>query len=102
MAVKITRLDYPIGGKVILPKYIIDSNFINSLQEVNNNLCFWACIALAKGCRKDRYKTVAKNLFFQFYHKLPIMYDGFDYIKELDNYEHGSEFAINIVSFYED
>src|SRR6267154_5444752 len=105
MAVKITRLDYLIGGKITLPKYIIDSRFINSLQEVNNNLCFWACIALAKGCRKDRYKTVANELFTEFYRNtnpyMPSMYAGFDYIRELDLYEHFSDFAINIVSFYD-
>src|SRR6267154_778507 len=106
MAVKITRLDYPIGGKITLPKYITDSRFINSLQEVNNNMCFWACMALARECRKDRYIKVANELFTEFYRNtnpyMPSMYAGFDYIKHLDLYEHLSDFGINIVSFYDD
>ena len=54
MAVKVIRLDYPIGSKIQLPDYIKKSNFICGLEDVENNLCFWACLALAEGCTKNR------------------------------------------------
>ena len=69
MAVKVVRLDYPIGSKVQLPEYIKKSNHIIGLDNTDNNLCFWACIALAEGSRRDRYITKAKELFNKFYKK---------------------------------
>ena len=67
MGVKVIRLDFPIGAKITLPHYIKVSKFINGLEEVDNNLCFWACMAMAHGCRKDRYMSKAKELFYEFY-----------------------------------
>ena len=46
MAVKVIRLDYPIGSKIKLPDYIKRSKFIVGLENTDNNLCFWGCIAL--------------------------------------------------------
>src|SRR5206468_5123516 len=45
MAVKVIRLNYPIGSKIKLPDYIKNSKLIAGLEEINNNLCFWGCIA---------------------------------------------------------
>src|SRR6476619_4362295 len=106
MAVKITRLDFPIGGKISLPNYIKTSININGLEDVDNNMCFWACMALAKGCRKDRYIKKANELFTKFYNcrktRTPRAYCGFDYINELDRYEEfDTEYAINIVSLHD-
>ena len=92
MAVKITRLDYPIGNKIELPQYINESKSIIGLHEVDNNMCFWACLALATGCRRDRYKTKAAELYTQFYsYRPPLNYVGFDYINELDRYENSNK-----------
>jgi hypothetical protein len=107
MAVKITRLDFPIAARTALPNYVTASMFINALQEVDDNICFWACMALARGCRRDRYMKMAKELFTDFYRgrktRTPTEYPGFDYINELDHYEHfDTVYAINIVSFYDD
>jgi hypothetical protein len=107
MAVKITRLDFPIGARIVLPPYIKDSRFINALEEVDNNMCFWACIALSKGFRKDRYVKKANTLFTEFYahRKTRTLtdYPGFDYINELERYEAiDTSHAINIVSLYDD
>src|SRR6478609_6227683 len=107
MAVKITRLDFPIGARISLPDYIKSSRNIIALEEVDNNMCFWACIALAKGCRKDRYVKKANELFTEFYKcrktRTPAVYSGFDYINELDRYEQfDTAYAINIVSLYDD
>lgn len=105
MAVKITRLNFPIGNKIELPDYIKASRFINGLENVDNKMCFWACMALTRGCRTDRYITKATELFNNFYagKKTIIGYQGFDYINELDQYEEfDTVYAINIVSYYED
>src|SRR5271165_5311205 len=69
MAVKVIRLDYPIGANIQLPDYIKKSNYIIGLEDVDNNFCFWACLALAEGCTKSRYITKAKELFNNFYTK---------------------------------
>ena len=104
MAVKVIRLDYPIGSKVQLPEYIKISNNIIGLENTENNLCFWACIALAEGARKDRYITKSKELFNTFYKtKFKDDYEGFDLVNELDAYEaFNTKYAINILSYYED
>jgi len=107
MGVKITRLDFPIGSNIILPDYIKSSMFIISLEDVANNMCFWACMALAEGCRRDRYKAKANSLFSTFYNRRktrkPTEYSGFDYMNELDRYEEFDKTrSINIVSYYED
>src|SRR6185436_8492866 len=105
MAVKITRLDFPIGSNIVLPEYIESSMFIVSLENVENNTCFWSCMALAKGARRDRYKTKTKELFTKFYEERmkPKEYLGFDYVNELDCYEEfDKDFAINIVAYYDD
>src|SRR5277367_4277453 len=68
MAIKIIKMDFPIGCKSIqLPEYIINSNYMNSLYNIDNNLCFFACIALAEGCRRDRYIARTRELFCMFY-----------------------------------
>ena len=99
MGVKITLLDYAIGAKVKLPDYIINSKFINSLMDVENNMCFWACLALMTGCRKDRYTKKMNELFKDNYKTMIADYPGFDYVNELDKVEQNTEFAINIVNF---
>ena len=110
MAVKITRLDFPIGSpSLILPNYIKNSMFIISLEKEQNNMCAWVCFALMHGGRRDRYTTKMKELFGKFYNlnKKEVeekikTYAGFDYINELDAFEKSSEFALNIINFNED
>ena len=77
---------------------------IIGLENVDNNLCFWACLALAEGCRRDRYISKAKELYNSFYRSNPLEnYEGFDFINELDEYEtFNTKYAINIISYYED
>lgn len=94
MGLKITRLDFPIGSKRQLPDYIKDSKFIDSLENAENNMCFFNCIALATGCRIDRYKKKSKEIFDKFYEKSIKRgkrkyeeYVGFDFVNELDHFE---------------
>ena len=109
MAVKIIRLDYPVGAKIQLPDYIKSSRFIIALDQVENNFCAWACFAIINGSRRDRYITPAKKLFSKFYvldkeqteNKI-VSYQGFDYINELDKYEATTEYAINIICYNQD
>src|SRR5271155_1766303 len=83
-----TRLSYPIGSTLKLPEYIKNINLIVGLEGVKYNLCFWACLALAEGCRSDKYISKAKQFFLEFYKTNPTKeYKGFDYVTELDKYE---------------
>ena len=66
MAVKVIRLDYPIGAKVQLPDYIRNSNRIVGLENFENNLYFWACFALAEGCTKTDILLKPKNCLANF------------------------------------
>ena len=104
IGVKVTRLDFPIGSKIKLPDYITKSPHIISLENADNNLCFWSCIALAGGARRDRYLSKARELFTEFYKKKPTdYYPGFDYVDELESYENlNSKYAINIVKYFDD
>ena len=68
MGVKTTKMDLPIGCSFIeLPSYIVNSHYMNSLNSIENNLCFFAVIALAEGCRRDRYMKRTKEIFQEFY-----------------------------------
>ena len=104
MGVKVVRLDFPIGSKIKLPDYIKNSPHILGLENTDNNLCFWACLALADGARGDRFIAKAKKLFHAFYNNASINeYEGFDYMNELDKYESfNNKYAINIIKYYED
>ncbi|HLX53642.1 MAG TPA: hypothetical protein VKR58_06860, partial [Aquella sp.] len=106
MSIKVIRLDYPIGAKIQLPDYIKKSSFIIGLEDAENNLCFWACLAIAEGCTKNRYITKARELFNQFYKTNMKKFDdykGFDFVNELDKYEaFNTKYAINIVNYNED
>jgi len=59
---KVVRLNTPMGSKINLPDFILKSKFIVSLQDVDDGDCFWACMALASGCRRDRWKSTAKKI----------------------------------------
>ena len=103
MGIKITLLDYAIGANINLPPHIRNSPCIISLDNVENNMCFWACLALMNGARKDRYKKRMRTLFTDFYKRNNSNYEGFDYANELDQVEElHTSYAINIVTFKED
>jgi hypothetical protein len=102
MAIKTFDMGYPIGAQLNLPDYIVKSKNIIALDKVENNMCFWACVALMMGCRRDRYITKAKELFIKFYGKYNNNYLGFDFVNELGRFENTFEFAINIVQYEAD
>ena len=111
MAVKVIELDQPIGcTKTNLPDWLINSHYITSLNNIGNNLCFFACIALAENVRRDRFKKRCSQLFYNFYGKIPSQkileeYEGIEYIEKIGCvskdgiYEYelmDTRFAINI------
>jgi len=49
LGVKKFSLDYPVGSSINLLNYILKSRKINSLNTVENNMCFWAFCALMHG-----------------------------------------------------
>jgi len=52
LVVKIYTLGYKVGICINLPDHIIKSRRIISLDNVENNMCFWACCALMLGEKK--------------------------------------------------
>jgi len=66
MGVKIYDLGYPVGSTINLPNYILKSRKINSLNTVENNLCFWACCSLMCGCKKMLMLKNLKNYLSSF------------------------------------
>ena len=73
------------------------------MADTEYNSCFWACLALAYGCRSDRYKAKSKSLYKGFYNEdLPNNYKGFN-MNDLDKYEDfDKNFAVKIVIYNED
>jgi len=99
LGVKIFNLGYKVGTCDKLPDYIIKSRRIISLDNVENNLCFWACCALMHGARHDKYITKTKEIFIKHYGSYNSNYKGFDYINELPKLEDTFEYGINIVQY---
>jgi hypothetical protein len=104
-------MTYVVGAPINLPEHILTHNFIISLQNVPNNLCFFAACATALGSRYNRYITKAKEFFKMFYgpdkSKLEVEvlirnYKGFDYVSELDAFEEKFTHAIEIVDYKAD
>jgi len=95
MDIKMTLLDYPIGSIVNLPDYIVKSKFIIFLDNVENNMCFWTCLALTKEARKNGYTKLMKQLFSKNYNCYNNNYLGFNYLNELNEVKKHTEFAIN-------
>ena len=105
IGLKVTLLDFPIGSQVKLPEYIRSSRSIVTLEGIEHNLCYWGCMALADGARRDRYLEKAEKLFRDYYGPKRSIeeYVGFDFHKELDKYEEfNQKYAINIFSYNED
>ncbi len=67
MRVYIWDLDYALGSPIPIPEFIKKNKNIVTLDGVENNMCFWACLAVAFGSRRDRYTRKAKELFESFY-----------------------------------
>ena len=101
---RVLPLDAHIGRRVQLPQYLKDKRSIIALDEYNDNLCFWRCMAIASGRRGQRCTRKAKELFRKFYEvdEVPDDYPGFDYINELDYFEALTNCRINIMSINED
>ena len=68
MFVKIVRLNaIRIGFRdLVLPDYFIKFKSIICFDNLNNNLCFWFCIAYYYGKRRDRCTQLAKELFKEY------------------------------------
>jgi hypothetical protein len=49
-----------------LPVHVLTHNFIASLHNVPNNLCFFAACVIAFGARREGYTAKANELFVSF------------------------------------
>lgn len=87
--------DKPIGSNIVLPKEINDKKCIIGFESVENNLCFWYCLAyLFYEGRINRLKNKVYELFKQFYGEKPKdSYKGVS-MTDLESLEH--HFNINV------
>lgn len=94
--VKIFDMNYRIGANIDLPKYILDSRSIISMDKSINNMCFWNCLAYHK-LKDKRCFAIGKDLFQKFYnHKSNKNYLGFDIYNELEKFESQFKIGVNI------
>ena len=93
----------PIGSNIKLPKFIINSNSINGFGDVDNNMCFWFCLASFKSpaTRLDRLTRKATQLYKEYYKNRPgNNYKGVN-ILELDDIETYFKLCINVYRLQE-
>jgi hypothetical protein len=109
LGVKVYPVTYVVCAPISLPRQILTHNFIASLQNVPNNLCFFAACSTALGARYNRYVTKAKEFFKMFYgpdkSKPEVIknFKGFDYYAtELDAFKEKFMHAIEIVDYKAD
>jgi hypothetical protein len=102
MWVKIFDMQYNIGAKIDLPKYITDSPNIVSMADSINNMCFWNCYAFHITKDKRCFKK-GKELFEKFYGKKSNKeYLGFDINNELERFEEIEQIGVNIFEIDEE
>jgi hypothetical protein len=107
LGVTVYPMTYVVGAPINLPEYITTTNIPEvSLNDVKNNMCFFAACAISLGARRDRYMAKAKELFISFYgagkSKAEVEafiknYKGFDYVSEHDSLKGRFRHAIEIV-----
>jgi hypothetical protein len=103
MLVRITLLDAPIGSKTILPDYLKNIRAINGLENIEDNLCFFACYVIHSGAATNRCINKAKQIYEQFYgESYTSDYPGFDYVNELEEFEDQFNISVIILSINED
>lgn len=89
MFVKILPLNAMMIGcnNINLPDYIINSKSLISFDNLQNNLCFWYCIAYHFVKRYDRCKTIMERLYYEFVkNELISDYSGIK-LSDIDKYE---------------
>ena len=92
--------EMPIGARIELPKYIIDSKSILSFES-DNNMCFWNCLARHQdlNLRSDRMRKSSLAIFDSFYKtKINKNYKGIDF-EELSDIELFFNININIYRY---
>src|SRR5947209_7063877 len=115
-------LNYVLGSPIPTPKHIKENKNIVSLDDIKNNMWFWACLALyfLRKEKKDdgikqnnrRYINKAKELFFEYYGNKSSLEEkeleekyknypgmGFNEIKDVEEY---FDVAINTIELNED
>ena len=111
LIVTLNFLDFPIGSRVHLPTYILNHPSIIALARDRNhsrpyddNLCFFRCLALHRGCHSKNLESATKHYFHQ-YHQWSgtkmCNFHGID-IGEIHNLEVWLETNITIFSIDED
>ena len=104
MRIKTTRTNFAMGAPIELPEYLMEKARANCFlpMKVSGNLCFWACLAIAKGCRVDCPIQAAKKLL-KLCGGTVSNYPGFRYSEEaLQMVERVCRVSINIYTTQKD
>lgn len=99
--IKLTILNANIGAKIILPDFIKNSKSIIGLENYNDNLCFWRCLAiqLFNIKRVSNASTKARELFYEYYNNKDYKkYAGVN-LSELPLIEEHYKININVFQF---
>ena len=89
MMVKVMRGEgvLRVGAKIELPQHILVDKNIISMNESENNMCFWDCFAYHR-VKSKRCKKLAKKLYEGFYNiKSSANYQGFHIDDEIETFE---------------
>lgn len=98
--IKIFTTDVAMGCETLIPEDLLNNRYIVTFSNLKVNLCHWACLAVYKKARKDRFLAPAKKLFKEFYGVKfnKDNYDGFLRQSEIESFE--KHFKIG-VQYYE-
>jgi hypothetical protein len=104
-ALEVYPLKHTIGAHVSLPLYIIKNKSIYGLNNFADNLCFWRCLAMNRGCKNPKRSSAqAKTLFYEYYqHKNYKTYAGVQlHDNELNKIEKHFKTNINVYTLNEE
>jgi hypothetical protein len=97
VSVRITKLNHAMGAIIPLPDSIVNNESLYSLKGCPNNLCFWGCLALHYGARRDVYLTKARELYKSFYGVgVTKEYAGFDISNQDEMQRVGDKFDLQL------
>ena len=94
--IKVYPLGYQIGCSINVPDILNVNKSIITISEHNDYLCFFRCMAVHRGARRDRTTQSARDLFEKFYkHRNFDSYQGIN-LSEIERYQELFKVNINI------
>ena len=86
-----------------LPVGLMKNKSVITLNNFDDNLCFFRCLAVHQGSRPDKATKAARKLFESYYkHRKFDDYAGLDMINEVPNIEKHFNVNLNIYTYHDD